>query len=44
MTEEISPAEKPPTAPRRPWPLRWIVIAILVYAVVHTAVYLLSAS
>lgn len=44
MPEENSPAAKPPAAPRRPWPLRWIVIAILAYAVAHTAVYLLSAS
>ena len=44
MPEETSSAEKPSTAPRRPWPLRWIVAAILLYALLHTAAYLLFAS
>ena len=44
MPKEISSAEKPADAPRRPWPLRWIIAAILIYAAIHTAAYLLSAS
>jgi hypothetical protein len=43
MQEDKKPA---PAAgeekPNKPWPMSWIIIAILVYAVIHTLVTLLG--
>lgn len=42
MNEES--AKTPPSAkPEKPWPMIWVVIAVLVYAVIHTLVTLLAA-
>lgn len=40
MSEEKKNTPKP-DAPK-PWPISWIVIAILLYAVIHTTVILLG--
>ncbi len=41
MQEDKKPAPAEET-PNKPWPMSWIIIAILVYAVIHTLVTLLS--
>ncbi|MDR2982822.1 MAG: hypothetical protein LBV12_11320 [Puniceicoccales bacterium] len=35
-----SPNNKPPTEARKPWPMRWVVLAIVIYAVIHALCYL----
>lgn len=42
MSEEKI-TRKPDTAPKKPWPMSWIVIAILIYAVIHMLVTLLAS-
>lgn len=32
-----------PTSPKKPWPMSWVIIAVLVYAVIHMLVTLLNA-
>lgn len=39
MASEDDTATPPPA--RRPWPLRWIVLAIVLYAVLHAVATLL---
>lgn len=43
MQEDKKPAPAPgETKQNKPWPMSWIIIAILIYAVIHTLVTLLG--
>lgn len=43
MQEDKKPVSAPgEEKPNKPWPMSWIIIAILVYALIHTLVTLLG--